>query len=555
MRLFVVTVFAVLALASPAFAARCDPRHGRQRGAQQRRRRARPTTSSKLTTATSGVSGDQCAHPPSRSRPARRFADWAAGPSRVGATAGRLLLAATDLNVDCSLSGSNTIAAGTAVTVTVEASSNPATAVSSPSSTTADARRADHADLGRRARRHAHRPGGDNTPTPTAVGARRADALPSQFTTSATGALSEQANSRIDVTFPTGHDLRRLGRRDAHRRRHRGRLLPAAHRPCCRMLARQRPDDRRRHDGQHHLRRRHQPRVQRHLQRSPPRRTRRPEPARHRRGTAGGSPALAVSDNAPTTVARAPALPDRVHDRRRRGALAGGQQPHQRHLPDAARPSGWAGGHRSRAAPRSASARAHRPRRRVLLYTGRTIDANTPVTITFGRHEPGRDRHVQRSRPLGPAGAERRPSAAVAPHDLTGLTVANGAPTTRGRRAHGLPVGFTTSSTRRALRSGQQPAQLHLPGRDAPSPAGPAGRSPSPARGGLLAGCADACHASAGSPAGRTIAASSRDSASSSTGVTNAPSAAAPMSVSTTSDPTVAEQGDQRHGGRPAHRR
>ena len=122
----------------------------------------------------------------------------------MGATAVGFCSRLTDATVDCSLSGSNTIAAGAAVTVTARGVINPAASGVFTLSTTADVD-----------------PQTKPVPVvapqsvsglavtnvdPTAVAGGRT-VYRAGFTTSSTGALSEQANSRINVSFPPGTSL------------------------------------------------------------------------------------------------------------------------------------------------------------------------------------------------------------------------------------------------------------------------------------------------------------------------------------------------------------
>ena len=259
MRLFVATLLAFLALASPAFASGVTNVSVDNTSPDQRRAaRARPTSSS-FTTSAAGVLGRERTHPASRSRsaPASRAGRAATVTDVAAGAASATARGRPTRHVDCSLSGANTIAAGHRGDGDLrrrhqrrlgQHACSPSPRPPTPTSQTSRSSRSSPAG------QSPARSRSTNAAPTAAAGARTV--YVAGFTTSATGALSEQANSRIDVTLPARTSLpagpAALSRRRAAPTSATARGLTDTSR---RMLAVQRPDHRRQRSGQHRLRR------------------------------------------------------------------------------------------------------------------------------------------------------------------------------------------------------------------------------------------------------------------------------------------------------------
>ena len=289
----------------------------------------------------------------------------------------------------------------TAVAVTLSGVTNPPTAgaryahASRPRPTPTRRRRAVQ-----RRRARARSAGSRSTTPPVAPPPARARATSPASRPRLPAGSRKPANSQLDVTFPTGTTFpgwgggrSRVGGIDVG-----SCYAPSGtHRP---VLAVQRPHDRRRHHGHDHLRRRHQRRRRRrhgrHVattsdpagQTSPVRRSSPPT-----RSPAHGHQREPVSGGRRADAATSPASPPPATG----GLARTANSQHRRHAsPPGTTFAGWAGGTitvggvdvGNCSAPSGLDVDCW-------LFTGRTIAADTAVTITFGGVTNPRRRHRQ----------------------------------------------------------------------------------------------------------------------------------------------------------------
>src|SRR4051794_6219902 len=203
MRLFAVTLFAVLALASPAFATPVTS-VSVDNSAPSNAAGARSVYRIAFTTSATGALSGTDARIKLTLPPSTSLANWTGGTVTVaGATVG-FCSRLTDPNAECWLSSGKTIPASTTATITFEGVTNPGASGTLSLSTTSDPGVQTKAVTVVTPQNTSGLTVTNTAPT-NAAGARTVYTI--TFTTSSTGALSEDANSRINVTFPATTSL------------------------------------------------------------------------------------------------------------------------------------------------------------------------------------------------------------------------------------------------------------------------------------------------------------------------------------------------------------